>query len=99
MAGLEGFELVIATSDVAVAEGTIDGVRVAGATLVGTVVADATYLVVYNGSAFELVLSADQVATDIVLGTAVIASDVAASVTYTARGRDVLASADDSITL
>ena len=94
MAGLEGFELSIATDDFVVADGTIDGAHVAGATLVGTVVEDGTYLICYNGSAFELVVSAAQVATDICLGTGVVTTDVAASYTYTGRGRDPLASAD-----
>ena len=100
MAGIEGFDIDAETgNDFLISDGTIDGVSVAAGTLVGTVVDDGTYLVCYNGSAFELVVASAQVATDIVLGTGVVATDVAASATLAGRGGDIAASADDSITL
>lgn len=93
MAAIEGLDLTIVGSDTSITAGMIDGVAVAAGTVDAAADGDGDFLVVWTGAAFDHVASADQVATDIVLGTATVASNLVTVVSYENRGRDPLASA------
>lgn len=93
MAGLEGFELSITADDTSIAMGSINGVTVAAGTVDAAADADADYLIVWDGSAYDHILAAAQVAGQTVLGTATVASFLVTVVTMADRGRDVPASA------
>ncbi len=92
MAALQGFELTVVGDDTVIAMGAIDEVPVAAGTVDAASDGDGTYLVVWNGSAFDHVLATAQVAGQTVLGSAVVGTFLVTSVTYADRGRDVPAS-------
>lgn len=92
MSALQGFEITVVGGDTAIAMGAIDEVPVAAGTIDALGDADGTYLVVWNGVAFDHVLATAQAVVQTVLGTAVVATDAVTGVTYADRGRDVPAS-------
>ena len=55
MAGLEGFDVSLNTGDLVVAEGTHDGVAIAGDTLDGAALADGVAYAVSDGATLSLV--------------------------------------------
>jgi hypothetical protein len=100
MAALEGFELSIATDDVVVAEGMLNGVAVAGVTLDVSVLAlgDGENLVAIDDDGATIVgiaaatgLAADQVQ----LGSFTEDTGAATAVTMSGRGGSIAPSADE----
>ncbi len=82
-----GFELSISSGDVVVAVGQINHVAVAGATLDANGFADGSWDVVWTGAALELDARTDQVASDVVLGSVTVATNVVTAVSLDGRGR------------
>lgn len=95
MAAIDGFDATVATGDAVVTHGMVNGTAVAGATLDANTLDDGQALiVVVAAGTLALKNAADRLATDTVVGSATVASDLVTAVSYARRGESFPVSAN-----